>query len=171
MAPPHAKRCRMIKDDGSRCKGRIHPGSFQFCEEHVPIAFKWKERLEIAALTVSSAELIAKLVELALKLPEFFGSGVPDQKGAKEAILRDFTLSAWDLVPNLTSFAPGSRVDWVALRAVWETAKRLRNPNATVGDIEAAEAAFDTWFEDMNDYHRATLLEFIKEERTKQTGA
>jgi hypothetical protein len=118
----------MVTKSGERCSRQAIPAGMGFCWQHVPVA-KEKEAdrlnrndsIEAAAVVVTAADVIIKIVELAIKyLPEFFGPS-DDQTKAKQQIMKDFS----PMSPNLpNTYVPGARVDWQKLLAIYQTAKR-----------------------------------------------
>jgi hypothetical protein len=161
MASPPKDRCRMVTKQHERCSRKAVPGGMGFCWQHVPVKAKdrekWKLGIEGASLVVASAELLIKIVELAVQyLPEMFGPG-DEQTNAKREIASHFPPS-WPALPG--NYAPGKRVDWKTLLELLQDAESAADDPASSNYINL-ERRFDGWFEHMNEYHKARLLEAV----------
>ncbi len=171
-------RCIITTRNGTRCSREAAEGGLGFCWQHVPVDTaskreRWKLGIAGAALVVSTVDIIIKIGELAVKyLPEFFGSGDPDQNQAKarlENILFDKPIH-----PSFpSSYAPGGRrVDWAALEEFVREAVWLRDLKTDIDPqtLPWIEAKFSEWYENLNDYHRSILNEDINKLSEKTSG-
>ena len=162
-------RCRMITRSGEQCKRDAEPGGLGFCWQHVPTDSattreKWKVGIERVTLLVAATELVLKIGEFAVKhLHEFFGAGDPGQNAARERVRRLVRVPLGP--PELPNeYAPGSRVDWIALEEFVREANWLHDhaAEAAPGALEWLEERFDQWYESMNDYHRSILRDQVQ---------
>jgi hypothetical protein len=170
-------QCRMTTRRGDRCQRSAVEGGVGFCWQHVPVDSaskreRWKQRIEAAALVVSSAELIIKIAELAAEhLHEFFGAGDPDQNNAKGR-LQELLFDEPPFPSFPESYVPGSRVDWIALEEFVREAVWLRDhsDNIEPAALPWLEGKFSAWFDQMNSYHRSVLLGQIEKLCTSANG-
>jgi hypothetical protein len=144
-----------------QCARDAEPGALGLCWQHLPAKEKdrekWQRRIEGATLAVMSADLLIKIVQIAVEhLPEFFGDG-DDQTSAKHKIESHFPPTFPELAGD---YKPGARVDWKTLLELLQDAERATTEPSFV-DYEILETKFDRWFEQMNEYHKGKLLEAI----------
>jgi hypothetical protein len=156
---------RMVTKEGSRCSRQASSGGMGFCWQHVPVQRasdreKWKLRVEGAALAVSAADLLIKVVQIAVEhLHELFGPG-DEQSRAKQRLQSNFPPS---YPKRADSYVPGSRVDWKSLLRLYEEARRIAQAPES-GDWQVLEQQFVVWFDNLNKYHKSKLLKAIEEQ-------
>jgi hypothetical protein len=157
----------MVTKDSHQCSRQAVPGGMGFCWQHVPVQSKvdrekWKLRIEGAALAVSAADVLIKIIQLAVEhLHEFFaGPGAGDEQSeAKNELAAEFP----PFFPDFPkSYAPGSRVDWKTLLRLFEDAQHMAN-NPHSENYRVLEQRFFEWFDHLNDYHKKELLAAIAE--------
>lgn len=157
-------RCVMTTRAGVQCSRDQVVGGAGFCWQHVPkkslTAAQWRTGFEHAALVVAAADIMVKIVDLALKLSESFGSGLKEQNTAKAHLIRRF--QPGPQFPNLAgSYAPGSRVDWIGLERLVNIADGAALGQRGADEVDAALAA---WLSNMNPCHRGQLFSYIEDE-------
>lgn len=163
-------QCRMTTREGQRCSRIAVEGGMGFCWQHVPVnkasdREKWKNRIEGAALIVSSADLILKIAEFAVNhLHEFFGLG-NQAHTAKVKIEEELDLGPkWETLSD--SYGGSARVDWTALLNLVSHSKLLRSkilrPDNETILVRELEEKFDAWFNSLTAYHRDELLAAIE---------
>lgn len=160
-------QCRMTTINGKRCLREPAEAAMGLCWQHIPSSHRkkrksWKQRLEVAALVVSGAEILIDIIELAVKhCAEFFGDG-DHQTMAKNEIIAE--LSIRPFFPQSAdddSYNPGARVDWKLLLDITRMAKQAQvEPNAE--RLSEMQLTFDFWFSSLSASHRSRLLRAIE---------
>lgn len=165
------QRCRMVTNKGQRCQRQAQDGGLGFCWQHLPVQASKKNELRrrlkdvgTGALIILASNALEQVVTRATDaLIELFGAGDPSQNSAKAQLEQRYEKSLG--YPKMRdSYAPGARVDWIGLRAIVMNADSLlASHEPALADIQSLDRKFDTWFNEMNPYHRELLLNSIRE--------